>query len=87
MAGPTPQSRRTGNGWRNASSVPGSITSSPSGLAESLAIFASIFVVATPTDAVSASSARIRRRSSAPISGPDPSNRVRAAHVEKGLVE
>ncbi len=75
VAGPTPQSRVTGSGWRNSSSVPGSTTSMPSGFAMSLASFASSFVVAAPTDAVSPVSARIRRRSNAPISGPVPSDR------------
>ena len=58
----------------------------PIGLRWSLAVFASIFVVATPTEAVKPVSARIRVRSAAAISGPDPESR-RAAHVEEGLVE
>ena len=48
VAGPTPHRRRAGSGWRNSSSVPGSTTSRPSGLARSLASLASSLVVATP---------------------------------------
>ena len=53
---PTPHSRVIGSGARNAASSPGGTTTSPSGLPRSSAIFATNFVVATPTDAVSPSS-------------------------------
>jgi len=56
---PTPHNREIGSGSRNSTSVPGSTTTSPSGLRRSLAIFATSFVVATPTDAVSRTSPRI----------------------------
>ena len=46
---PTPQSRSTGSGWRNASSPSGGTTSRPSGFATPLATFARNFVLATPT--------------------------------------
>ncbi len=52
--------------------MPGSTTSSPSGLASSLAILASIFVVATPTDATRPVSSRTRARMSVAISAPVP---------------
>ena len=47
--GPMPQSCSTRSGCRNARSSLGATTSSPSGLAARLAIFATIFVRATPT--------------------------------------
>ena len=50
VAGPTPHSRDTGSGARNACSVPGTTASTPSGLARSLASLARNFVEATPTD-------------------------------------
>ena len=46
--GPTPQSRPTGSGSRNARTSPASTSSRPSGLARSLAIFATIFTGAMP---------------------------------------
>ena len=49
VAGPTPHSRSTGSGCRNASSPAGGTTSSPSGFASPLATFARNFVRATPT--------------------------------------
>ena len=49
VAGPTPQSRSTSSGCRNASSAPAGITSSPSGLATPPATLARCLVVATPT--------------------------------------
>ena len=49
VTGPTPQSRSTGSGWRNASSRSGGTTSRPSGLATPLATLARNFVRATPT--------------------------------------
>ena len=67
-----PRAGVTGSGCRNSSSVPGSTTSRPSGLARSLASLASSFVVAAPTDAVSPVSARIRRRSRGPDLGAGP---------------
>ena len=75
VAGPTPQSRSTGSGWRNASSSPGSITSRPSGLEVSDASLARNFVLATPTDTVRPVSARTRVRIVAAISRPGPNRR------------
>ena len=49
VTGPTPQSRSTGSGCRNASSPSGGTTSRPSGLATPLATLARNFVRATPT--------------------------------------
>ena len=49
VAGPTPQRRSTGSGWRKASSFPGGTRSSPSGFATPLATLARNFVRATPT--------------------------------------
>ena len=52
VAGPTPGSVRTDIGASSSRSVPGSISTSPSGLACSEAIFASILDPASPTDPV-----------------------------------
>ncbi len=49
VTGPTPQSRSTGSGCRNASSPSGGTTSRPSGLATPLATLARNLVRATPT--------------------------------------
>ena len=68
MTGPTPQSRSTGSGCRNASSPSGGTTSSPSGFATPLATLARNFVRATPTVIGSPTSSRTRRRSRAAIS-------------------
>ena len=56
VASPTPHSRVTGSGWRNASSSSGVTTRRPSGLSMSDAIFAASLIGATPTDATSDSS-------------------------------
>ena len=61
--GPTPHSRSIGSGWRNASSSPGSTTSSPSGLPTWLATFATDLVRATPMVMGRSTSARTRARS------------------------
>ena len=47
---PTPQSRSTGSGWRNACSSSGGTTSRPSGFDTALATLARNFVRATPTE-------------------------------------
>ncbi len=75
VAGPTPQRRETGSGARNAASVPGSTTSTPSGLARSLASLARNLVEATPTDRHSPLSASTRRRMVAAIAAGAPSMR------------
>src|SRR5256714_1259698 len=59
----------------NSISVPASTTSMPSGLARSLASFATNLVLATPTDATSPVSARTRRRRATAISGAEPCSR------------
>ena len=64
---PTPQSASTGSGCRNASSVPGATTSSPSGLAWALATLARNFVRATPTVIGRPTCSRTRLRSFAAI--------------------
>ena len=68
--GPTPHSRPIASGARKAASSPGGTTTSPSGLRRSDAIFATSFVLATPTDAVSCVSSwiasLIRRAAAAP---------------------
>jgi hypothetical protein len=48
-----------GNGARKAASAPGSTTTRPSGLRRSEATLATSFEVATPTEAVRPSSARM----------------------------
>ncbi len=66
MAGPTPGRVRTGIGASSSRSVPGSISTRPSGLASSEAIFASIFDAASPTDPVSPVTLRMSSRSRSP---------------------
>ena len=83
--GPTPQRRATGSGGRN-SAGPGATTSSPSGLARSLASFAGSLVVATPTDAAEPGLVAHAPRISAAISGPSRAGGARR-HVEERLVE
>ena len=72
---PTPQSRSTGSGWRNASSAPGSTHRSPFGFATALATFARNFVRATPTVIGSPTSSSTRRCSRAAISDGEPASR------------
>ena len=75
VTGPTPHSRSTGSGCRNASSVPAGTTSSPSGLATALATLARNFVTATPTVIGSPTSSRTRRRSRSAICSGEPAIR------------
>lgn len=63
-------------GASNARSVPGSITTSPSGLASSEAIFASILDAARPTDPASPVAARMSARSFTPTSRADSSSQA-----------
>jgi hypothetical protein len=76
LRGPTPGSLRTARGARNSASRPGSTTVTPPGLRESDAIFATTFVVATPSEHVrlvaprtavctASASVRARRKSAA----------------------
>ena len=53
VTGPTPHISSTGKSWRNASSVAGSTTTRPSGLAICEAILARCLVRATPTEIAS----------------------------------
>lgn len=71
VAGPTPGRVRTGSGPSSARSVPGSMSTSPSGFACSEAIFASILQEARPTEPVSPVTARISARSLIPASRAD----------------
>ena len=50
VTGPTPHSRPTGSGARNAATPPGGTSTSPSGLPRSVAIFAASFTSATPAE-------------------------------------
>ncbi|CAM3438498.1 hypothetical protein STAL104432_23140 [Streptomyces albus] len=68
VAGPTPGSVRTGIGASSSLSVPGSISTRPSGLACSEAIFASILEPASPTEPLSPVAARMLSRSRRPTS-------------------
>ena len=68
MTGPTPQSRSTGSGCRNASSRSGGTTSRPSGFATALATLARNFVLATPTVIGSPTRSSTSRRSRSAIS-------------------
>ncbi len=67
VAGPTPGSVRTGMGASSSRSVPGSISTRPSGLACSEAILASILEPARPTEPVTPVASRIRARSRSPV--------------------
>ncbi len=60
--GPTPQSRPTGSGARNAAPSSAATSRWPSGFARSDAIFAMNFTDAIPADAGSPTSSAMRRR-------------------------
>ena len=87
VTGPTPHISSTGRSCRNASSVAGSTTTSPSGLATCEAILARCLVRATPTEIGRPSSSRTR--------APDRSRDLRrraeqmraAGDVGEGLVD
>ena len=64
VTGPTPHRASTGSFCRKASTRPGDTTVRPSGFCQPEAILARNLFGATPADAVSASSDRIRRFSS-----------------------
>ncbi len=83
---PTPHSRRTGSGCRNASSRSGGTSSRPSGLASWLATLARNLVRAMPTVIGSPTRSRTCARSRAAISTGVPDTRRRPRHVEEGLV-
>ena len=73
---PTPHSRSTGSGCRNASSPSGGTSSSPSGFATALATLARNFVRAIPTVIGSPTSSRTLRRSLTAISEAGPARRL-----------
>ena len=77
VTAPTPHSRSTGSGSRNASSRSGSTTSSPSGLLTALATLARNLVRATPTEMASPTSARTRSRNRTAICSGVPAMRRR----------
>ncbi|RPK38784.1 hypothetical protein EES37_23060 [Streptomyces sp. ADI91-18] len=66
VTGPTPGRVRTDIGASSSRSVPGSISSSPAGLASSEATLASILDPASPTDPLSPVAARMSARSRSP---------------------
>jgi hypothetical protein len=68
VAGPTPQRRSTGRGWRNSSSLPGGTRRRPSGFATPLATLARNFVRATPTVTGMPTRSRTSRRRRSAIS-------------------
>ena len=84
---PTPHSREIGSGARKAASSPGGTTTSPSGLRRSEPIFATSFVVATPTEAVSPTSSRVAALIARAIASPIAEQRDRAGDVEECLVD
>ena len=71
--GPTPQIRPTGSGARNSRTASAGTSTRPSGLATSLAIFATSFTGAMPTEQASPVSARTsaRNRSARARGGPN----------------
>ena len=85
--GPTPQSRPTGSGSRKARTSSGDTSQSPSGLASSLAIFATILVGAMPTETASSSSSRTARRSASPATRGGAEQALGAGEIEERLVE
>ena len=87
VAGPTPHSRSTGSGCRNASSASGGTTSSPSGFATALATLARNLVRATPTVIGSPTRSRTSRRSRGGDLGRSAGDVLEPAHVQEGLVD
>ena len=83
VTGPTPHINSTGRSWRKSTSVAGSTTTSPSGLATCEAIFARCLVRATPTEIGSPSSSRTRRRIALAISAGGPKRWVQPATSAK----
>jgi uncharacterized Zn-finger protein len=87
---PTPHSRATESGARKARSSPGGTTRRPSGFAWSDPIFATNFTDATPADAGSRSSSRMRWRSpwaitaGSPKSARDPVTSRKASSSDSG---
>ena len=75
VTGPTPQSRSTGSGCRNASSRSGGTTSRPSGFPTPLATLARHFVLATPTVIGRPTRSRTSRRRRPAIAGAGPDRR------------
>ena len=73
--GPTPHKRPIGSGSRNARTSPARTSRRPSGFATSLAIFATIFTGAMPTETASSVSRRISARRRSPTSAGGPSRR------------
>ena len=72
---PTPQSRPTGSGSRNATSPPAGTTTNPRGFSRSLATFATNFTAETPTLHGRPSSSRTASRMAAPIVAASPNSR------------
>ena len=89
---PTPHNLEIGSGARNAASSPGGTTTRPSGLRSSDAILATSFVVATPTEAVRASSSPMAALISRPIRSPSPKSAIEpvtsrnASSIEMGSI-
>ena len=87
VIGPTPQSRSTASGCRNASSRSGGTTSRPSGFATPLATLARNFVRATPTVIGRPTRSSTLRFSRSAISLGSPASRSHPADVEERLVD
>ncbi len=87
VLGPTPQSRSTSSGWRNASSCSGGTSRSPSGLPTRLATLARNLVRATPTVIGSPTRSRTAARSAAAMSTGAPDDLAQATDVEERLVD
>ena len=83
VAGPTPHISSTGKSWRNASSVAGSTTTSPSGLATCEAILARCLVPRHADRDGKAELVRTRRRIAAAISAGVPKRCVQPATSAK----
>ena len=83
VTGPTPHISSTGKSCRKASSVSGSTTTSPSGLATCEAILAKCLVRAAPIEIGRPSSVRTRRRTALAISAGGPNRCVHPATSAK----
>ncbi len=69
---PTPHSRETGRGARNAATPPGGTSTRPSGLPRSVAIFAASFTSAIPAETASPQLARTSALIARAMSAPAP---------------
>ena len=87
VTGPTPHISSTGRSWSHSSSIAGSTTTRPSGLATCEAILARCLVRATPTEIGRPTSSRTRRRTICGDRLGRAEEMLGAGDVGKGLVD